>query len=54
MMGSTSLGEYHLVVSDAHLADDAMYECQVTPSVDGNLALASSAYLSVVSEYFMI
>ena len=44
MEGNEALGEYHLVVQNARLEDDAMYQCQVTPS------LVALAYVSVISK----
>ena len=49
MGGSESLGEYHLVVENAQLEDDAEYQCQVGPA-GGDAALLGRALLSLISQ----
>lgn len=47
MDGSEPLGEYHLIIDDVRLADDAEFQCQVGPA-RGNRPLLGRAYLSVI------
>ena len=49
MGGSAKLEEFHLIIDNASLVDDAEYQCQVGPG-SGDPALLGVAYLSLISQ----